>query len=199
MRARLFSLALVSTIACCAFAATSALATTPEWLDNGAAIVTPVSIEQLGTLVLSDLKVGSALQCKFVGTGTAGPGKEALQSSFNATLCTAVEGSCPTPRVTWLVLPYLLGLGISGTDTVVEVLGESGWQITCAGVIKDTCKIAAGIPFLEVIKGASVVEASYVEAKNLDVARCSFAGKEGDLYGQIAIEGKAETDKISIG
>jgi hypothetical protein len=188
----------VSTIACCAFAATSALATTPEWLDNGATIVTPVSIEQFGALLLHDLRAKITLECGVKGTGTAGPGKEALQSSFNATSCKILEGTCPTPNFTWLTLPYLLELTASGTATVVGVLGESGWQITCAGIIKDTCKIAASVPFVEVVKPASVVEVSYVEAKNQNVATCSLGGKEGDLSGGIAIKGKPEGNEVSV-
>lgn len=51
----MLGLAIVAMAALATVGATSALATTPEWLNNGAAIVAPIAVKTSGTLLLADL------------------------------------------------------------------------------------------------------------------------------------------------
>ncbi len=197
----MLGLAIVAMAALATVGATSALATTPEWLNNGAAIVAPIAVKTSGTLLLADLKQKVELQCTGTGEDTVGPGKEGLTSTATATSCTNVGStSCPTPSVAAQKLPWLRILKIIAAIITSEITQESGWQVTCAGIIKDTCTAAANVLFVEVIKTAAVVEESFVEAKNQNVATCSLGGKEGDIVGTFTVEALAGSgNSISVG
>ncbi len=200
-KVRLLGLAIVAVASFAAASASSALATTPEWLNNGAAIAAPVAVANKGTLKLADLKQKVELSCTGTGEGTVGPGKEDVTTVLTATSCTNVGStSCPTPNAVAQKLPWLTGLNTSGTSTIDEILQESGWQVTCAGIIKDTCTSTAKTPFVEVIKAAAIVEESFVEAKNQNIATCSLGGKEGDVVGTFTVEALSGSgNSISVG
>jgi hypothetical protein len=188
-KVQLLGLAVVAAAAFSAFASASALASAPEWLNNGAAITTPVAVTLKGTVKLSDLKQKVILTCSGTGTGKVGAGKADETSTLTATSCTN-EGSteCPSPKAVAQKLPWKTEL--SGTaPTVDKILSESGWQVTCAGIVKDTCLSTAGTPFVEVTKLSAIVEESFVAAKNENAATCSLGGKEGDVAGTFTVEG----------
>jgi len=195
---QLLAVAVAAAAAFSVVATASALAATPEWLNNGAAIATPVSVTLKGTLKLADLKQKVELTCTGTGTGTVGAGKEDVTSTLTATSCTNTGSTeCPSPKAIAQKLPWKTEL--SGTlPTVDKLLSESGWQVTCAGIVKDTCLATAGTPYIEVIKLAAIVEESFVAAKNENAATCSLGGKEGDVSGTFTVEG-GTGNSISVG
>ncbi len=170
------------------------------FLLNGGQIPAATRVKLAGTLLLSDLKQKVELQCAGKGEGTVGPGDEDVTTSLTATSCTNQGStSCPTPNVLAQKLPWKTELNeTSGGAVVDEILNESGWQVTCAGIIKDTCLAAAGVPYVEVTKLSAVVEESFVGSKNEDIATCSLGGKEGDVVGSFTIEGAEAGNSISV-
>lgn len=198
-KVQLLGLALVAVVAFSALAAATASAgTLPEWLNNGASITEPVATKTTGKLLLTDLTFGIAVECNGGGTGTVGPGKEDLTKTLSPTGCETKKGTCASPSATAFNLPWLTELGLKGTTVKDEILTESGFSVTCSGVIKDTCKAGAGVPVVLSVTN-SPVEQEFPVAENENQANCSLGGsKSGDVSGKFKVEGESGSNKITI-
>ena len=189
--AKIFGLAMVVLFAIGAIGSAAAFAG-PEWLLNGAAITSPVSIKSksVGSLLLSDLKApsgGTAVKCTGTDEGTVGPGALDLVTEVTATGCTFEKaGSCTTSdRVTAKAvdLPWMTQLElVSGElrDMVTGTGGEPGWAVECTvgGIfeITDTC---TGLTSTAISNVSGGVDAIF-DAKT-PLAKCSVGGANSGM------------------
>jgi hypothetical protein len=192
--------ALIAALAFSVIGAASAFATSPEWLVNGAAVTASVKVDSEGTVVLTDLNAKVKLECTGTDKGTVGASAPASKTSeettVTATECKTLEGSCPSPSAKAFGLPWKLEL--SGTaPTTLKFLSESGYEVVCAGFVKDTCKAAAGVPVLELLLPVEdPLHFEFPVAANENNATCSLNNKkEGDAAGLVFVLAE-ETGKL---
>ncbi len=200
-KVKLLGFAVIAVAAFSAVAVTSALAAAPEWLSKGAAITTPVVTSLNGTLKLEDLKAGVGVQCHGVGVGTVGPGSTDVTEHLKAENCTVISGTCPTPSAEPVKLPWTTELKTTtavGTGVEDALLSESGYAVTCAGIVKDTCTSAAEIPTVLVKTATPIVEEEFPEEDNKNIGTCSLGGKEGDVAGSFTLEGTTGSGGVTV-
>ncbi len=198
---RKVELLVLAMIAASAFGVATAAPTsaaTLQWLSNGAAILTATAAVESGTVSLEDLKAGVGMQCVGTGTGTVGPGTTDVETTVKAEKCTITKGTCPSPSAEAVKLPWTTGLRATtavGTGVEDAILSESGYAVTCAGIIKDSCTSRGGV--ILVTQLSAVVQEEFPAADNEDIGTCSLGGSEADISGSFSVEGTGG-DSISI-
>jgi hypothetical protein len=136
---------------------------------------TEVTLE--GELEFEDSKtsVGAVrIKCKVKGTGSVGPDAEDQVKTLDPTGCTVVKGTCGSPTLAALHLPWVTELfeeagGVIKDKVKGSGVGPYGWVLTCTViiVIKDECTGEA------IADTANVLAEGIVEVK--------FANKSGKL------------------
>jgi hypothetical protein len=178
--------ALIAAFAFSAFGAASAFAASPEWLVSNEKVAGATKVDSEGTVLLTDLNAKVKLECTGTDKGTVTGEKAAEETTVTATACTTLEGTCPSPSAKAADLPWKLEL--SGTaPTVLKFLGKSGYEVVCAGFVKDTCVAEPGVPLLELLLPVEdPLHFEFPVAANENKATCSLNGaKEGDASGLI--------------
>jgi hypothetical protein len=195
---QLLGLTLVAAMAFSALAAASAFAA-PEWLSNGGAISTATSATQSGKVLLTDLSFGIAVECSGSGTGLVGPGATDVQETLTPSACTTVKGSCSSPSAVAVGLPWTTSLKENAKKEVEDsITSKSGYQVTCSGVIKDTCESAASAATVLVTQITAVVKEEFPVVANEKIAKCSLGGAEaGDVSGKFEVVG-TNGDSVSV-
>jgi hypothetical protein len=180
------TLSLVVVVGLAAISAEPASAT--EWLLNGAAIVSPVSVDSEGSYLLTDINffITWDLLCNFTDEGTVGAGARGVTVTVTVTAtCSLMSGECGSPVVKAIDLPWGTELVLNGSEIrnniKAEGKGEPGYEITCntiLGLVKDVCKTEKGSERF-VVNNASGVE---LESDGLTApSNCSVGGVESGL------------------
>jgi hypothetical protein len=144
-----------------------------------------------GTLKLTDINgngKGKAvtLECTGTDAGTVGPEGEDEITKIEATECTVITGECPTPNAKSVHTPWKTELREEVGGEIRDVLkssgaGTPGWQVTCAGIVKDTCEAEASTG-LENKESTGEVTGKF-DGKTKK-AKCSVGGEEsGEVIG----------------
>jgi hypothetical protein len=193
----ILGLALLAVFAFGAIAATSAFATTPEWLVDTKALALGETfhVETTGTLLLADLSFGVSLSCKGSGLGLVGADKTDLIETATATSCVLDPGSasCGTPFAKAVHLPWLTELlepvaGEWRDDITSGGSGAPGWEVTCNGFLTDTCTTEAGATLMSNMAG-EVPPDVLANFNQGSIANCSFGGNSsGEVSGEVLIE-----------
>jgi hypothetical protein len=123
-----------------------------EYLVSGVAVKPgeKVAVSLSGALILEDMGKGSptTIECaSTTGTGVVEAGGEGEQSSATPTGCVTLAGTCSSPLVRPIHLPWLTQILGEGYLFSSSGAGTPGYEVTCFGIIHDTCtgKIEAGL------------------------------------------------------
>jgi hypothetical protein len=102
-----------------------------------------------GTLEFEDSKaISGALRVKCVAevSGKVGPGSEGKTETMTLTTCSVVKGSCESPKVSAVHLPWKTELAESESENRDDIVSGSsglpGYTITCgtSAKVEDTCE-----------------------------------------------------------
>ncbi|HWX46409.1 MAG TPA: hypothetical protein VNY52_13965 [Solirubrobacteraceae bacterium] len=126
------------------------------------------------------------LECTGTDAGTVGPESEDEVTKIEATKCVVIEGECPTPNTKAVHLPWKTELREETGGEIRDAVknsgaGTPGWQVTCGGIVKDTCE-AEGSAGLENVESTGEVIGKF-DGKTKK-AKCSIGGEEsGEVTG----------------
>jgi hypothetical protein len=184
----LVGLALVAVFAFSAFVATSAFA--HEWLVAGKTVGAgeEFPVEQTGTLTLEDEGSGVGLECTGKGTGKVLSAAKDIVETATASTCKTIKGTCGTPNAVAVHLSWSTELETVGTELRDKVTnsgaGTPGWNVTCFGIIKDTCEGATSTK-ITVGTGSPADVVSSFDTKSPQ-ANCSVGGAaKGKVLGEL--------------
>jgi hypothetical protein len=160
----------------------------PEWQLGGKPISAAVETA-FGAIVKVSHEIGVgkvlAVECEDRGAGTVGPGIVGEESSSVMSKCVTKSGTCPSPALHAENLSWSTELAVS-EGALLDVAtsgnkGSPGYQITCAGIIKETC---TGMIAATLTNGTGGVDATY----SYKEMACSLGGAPGVVEGVQVIE-----------
>jgi hypothetical protein len=145
----ILGLTLSATFILGALATTSAFALESIWLVNGERLAAAVKMDSasVNSMRLEDMGTGVAIECKTTDKETIGPGPEGKTVEYLFTECTTVAGTCESPKVTVVKLPWKTAIVLVGSKYFERIesggTGSPGLEIECTipliGKVKDTC------------------------------------------------------------
>jgi hypothetical protein len=119
-----------------------------SWELNGSPTTEAVNVASKGTLKFSDRHGGLfgeklKIECAVTSEGSVGPGSTDATTHLTPTGCVTKEGTCPSPVVTALDLPWHTELAVVEGRTR-DLLssggsGAPGYKSTCGGSAEDKC------------------------------------------------------------
>jgi len=186
---QIFSLAIFAVLA---FASSAYAAESAQLLAAGATIPlsTEVHVEVLAegnTLTLTDMKEGIGVLCTPEGLGFALSNGAGTQETGFCSNASTVEGTCGSPKVTAVNLPWTLQVEQEGTVFTASlkssVTAGPGWEVECTvlGVkVTDKCTTQAGRVTLE-NESSGLVMVTFVDANESEWALCSLGGEKAGL------------------
>lgn len=201
-RAHALGFALIAALVFSVIGSAAAFAASPEFLDNGATIAagSKIAADSEGTVTLTDLAAGVAVECTGTDSGIITGEKTATEEVVTATACTTVKGSCSSPLAAAVKLPWTFELKNGTTNPLLNALKETGWDVTCSGIISDTCTSAAGLPVLELLLPIEdPLHFEWPATPNEGIGNCSLGGsKQGDVAGLVFLLFTASGELLSI-
>ena len=182
----------LAALAFSAVGAASASAFVPEWLVNGASLSGEIRVDSesgalgSGSVVLTDLSAKVKVECEGTDKGTVTGPKSAEETTVTATNCKTLEGTCPSPLAKAAELPWKLEL-TGTTAPSLKFLSKSGYEVVCAGIVKDTCLAEAGVPVLNLtLPVEDPLMFEFPVTSNENNATCSLnKEKKGDAAGLV--------------
>jgi hypothetical protein len=164
-----------------------------EYLVSGVAVKSPekISVSFRGILTLEDMGKGSPteIDCEFTGTGVVeAAGKDLLETAGTATSCVTLAGTCSSPSVKVIHLPW--ATQIEGERNLFSNggNGEPGFESTCFGIVHDTCTgttsaALENLPLETPPDLLAIFSATLSEPLN-----CTLGGaKEGLIIGEVLV------------
>ena len=148
-----------------------------EWKQAGVSLAEPLGTKWTGHIELTDTGAGAAVECEDTAEGSVGSGAVGTMSKWTSSNCVTKEGSCPTPKMAAVKVPWRTELRLVAGVVRDVTTSEAGFDITCSGIISDTCTGAAGTLSAAMANFASGVEAS-LGGKEL---RCTLGGANTGL------------------
>lgn len=155
-----------------------------SWVYKRASTASKVTSQ--GTIKLRDSGTEKAVECKVAAEGTIG-GNEAASidetTHISASACTTVKGTCESPTLEAVNLPWKTELEepVKGEvrDKITSKEKAPGWKISCAKTVVDTCEAATSV-HLTNDEETGAVNAAF-DASSAK-AKCTAGGSETGIF-----------------
>ena len=166
-----------------------------EWQQGGKGLSEAAATAWKGTMKLTDSETTNTVECEDTVEGTAGPGVAGTVTKWTASKCTTTKGTCVSPVMEAVHLPWHSELNISAEktqDTITEGgKGSPGYQMKCTVLgIKVTDECTATKLSTSMENATASVEALFDGEK----LNCTVGG-----WGKGSVEGTQLVEAIKGG